>query len=99
MRKILLTIALCAISFAGGTFLTSSKAARVTEDPDFEINVTAGYVTIDAQTGTNYLYVDNSSESSGLDATLSLITQNAGLYQNIENGRQYKLLLVPLEER
>jgi hypothetical protein len=96
MRKTLLTIALCALSFMAGTFLTGTKAALVT-DPDFEINVTAGYVTIDSQTGVNYLYVDNGSESPELAATLSLITSNASLYQGIENGQPYKLQLIPLE--
>lgn len=99
MRKALLIIVLCAFSFLAGTYLTKTRAAPVTEDPDFEINVTAGYVTIDSQTGVNYLYVDNGSESSDLAATLSLITSNAGLYQGIENGRQYRLLLVPIDER
>ncbi len=99
MRKNLLIIALCALSFAAGNFLTGTKAAPVTEDPDFEANVTAGYVTIDAQTGVNYLYVDNASESPELAVTLSLVTSNASLFQGIENGRQYQLLLVPIEER
>lgn len=99
MRKTLLIIALCALSFTAGTFLTETKAALVTEDPDFEANVTAGYVTIDSQTGVNSLSVDNASESPELAVTLSLVTSNASLFQGIENGRQYKLLLVPLEER
>lgn len=99
MRKILLTIALCAFSFAAGTFLTGTKAAPVTEcDPDFEANVTAGYVTIDSQTGTNYLSVDNGSESPEVAVNLSLSTIT-GSFQNIENGRQYRLLLIPIEER
>lgn len=98
MRKTLLIIALCALSFMAGTFLTGTKAALVTEDPDFEVNVTAGYVTIDSQTGVNYLYVDNASESSDLAVTLSLVTSNASLFQGIENGQQYKLQLVPLGE-
>ena len=98
MRKTLLIIALCGLSFMAGTLLTETKAALVTEDPDFEINVTAGYVTIDSQTGVNYLYVDNGSESPELAATLSLITSNASLYQGIENGTQYKLQLIPIPE-
>jgi hypothetical protein len=98
MRKTLLIIALCAFSFAAGNFLTGTKAAPVCEDPDFEANVTAGYVTIDSQTGTNYLSVDNGSESPEVAVTLSLSTIT-GDFQNIENGRQYKLVLIPLEER
>lgn len=98
MRKTLLIIALCALSFMAGTFLTGTKAALVTEDPDFEANVTAGYVTIDSQTGVNYLSVDNGSESPEVAVTLSLVTLT-GSFQNIEGGRQYKLLLVPIEER
>jgi len=98
MRKTLLSIALCALSFMAGTYLTGTKAAPVTEDPDFEANVTAGYVTIDSQTGVNYLSVDNGSESPEVAVTLSLVTLT-GSFQNIENGRQYKLQLIPLEER
>ena len=98
MRKTLLIIALCTLSFAAGTFLTGTKAALVTGDPDFEANVTAGYVTIDAQTGVNYLSVDNGSESPEVAVTLSLVTLT-GSFQNIENGRQYRLLLIPVEER
>ncbi|MBC7909324.1 MAG: hypothetical protein H7Y30_02425 [Pyrinomonadaceae bacterium] len=99
MRKNLLIIALCILSFAAGTFLTGTKAAPVvTEDPDFEANVTAGYVTIEWQTGVNYLSVDNASESPEVAVNLSLSTIT-GSFQNIENGRQYRLLLIPVEER
>lgn len=98
MRKTLLTIALCLFSFAAGTFLTGSRAAPVTVDPDFQANVTAGYVNIDTQTGINYLSVDNGSESPEVSVTLSLSTIT-GSFQNIESGRQYTLLLIPVEER
>lgn len=119
MRKPLLVIALCTISFLAGTFLTgteaasrntksatpaskvarpSAKPALVDEDPDFEANVTAGYVTIDWQTGTNYLSVNNASESPEVEVNLSLSTIT-GSFQNIENGREYRLLLIPVDER
>ena len=98
MRKTLLVIALCVMSFAAGTFLTGTKAAPVREDPDFVANVTAGYVTIDTQTGTNYLTVDNGSESPEVSVTLSLSTIT-GSFQDIENGQEYQLLLIPIDER
>jgi hypothetical protein len=98
MRKTLLIIALCILSFAAGTFLTGTKAAPVTADPDFEANVTAGYVTIDSQTGVSSLSLDNSSESPEVEVTLSLVTLT-GSFQNIENGRQYRLMLIPIEGR
>jgi hypothetical protein len=98
MRKTLLIIALCILSFVAGSYLTGTKAAPVPEDPDFEANVTAGYVTIDTQTGISSLLVDNSSESPEVSVTLSLATLT-GSFQNIEGGQQYRLLLIPVDER
>jgi len=98
MRKTLLVTALCILSFAAGTFLTGTKAAPVIDDPDFEANVTAGYVNIDSQTGVNYLSVSNASESPEVEVNLSLTTIT-GSFQNIQNGQQYRLLLIPIEER
>ena len=98
MRKTILTIALCLLSFAAGTYLTGTSAAPQSCDPDFEANVTAGYVTIDYQTGMNYLSVDNGSESPEVAVNLSLSTIT-GSFQNIENGAQYRLLLIPVDTR
>lgn len=76
----------------------TAKPALVDEDPDFEATVTAGYTTIDWQTGVNTLPINNASESPEVEVNLTLSTVT-GSFQNVENGREYRLLLIPVDER
>lgn len=99
MRKTLLTVILCILSFAAGTFLTGTTAAPATQTQVFEGEVKAGYVVID-QNGVNYLTLDNNDDSSALaSVTLSITTSTPSTISGIEGGETYKLLLIPGEER
>ncbi len=95
MRKTLLTIILCLLSFAAGTFLTGTSAAPIMTDPVFEGVVTAGYTVI--QGGVTYQTLDNSDDTmASVAITLSLSGTSFG---GVEGGRTYKLLLIPDDER
>jgi len=95
MRKTLLTLILCILSFAAGTFLTGTTAAPATQTQVFEGEVTAGYVVID-QNGVNYLTLDNNDNSSALaSVTLSISTSTPSTIAGIEGGETYKLVLIP----
>ncbi len=102
MRKTLLTLILCLLSFAAGTFLTGTTAAPApptTQTQVFEGEVKAGQVVID-QNGVNYLTLDNNDDSSALaSVTLSITTSTPSTIAGIEGGETYKLLLIPGEER
>jgi hypothetical protein len=96
MRKTLLTIILCVLSFAAGTYLTGTHAAAsAVDDPVLEGDVTAGYASI--QNGVTYQTLDNNDDTAAtISVTVSLASSTFG---GVEGGRKYKLLLIPDDER
>ena len=95
MRKTLLTIILCVLSFAAGTYLTRTHAASAVDDPVLEGDVTAGYASI--QNGVTYQTLDNNDDPNAtISVTVSLASTTFG---GVEGGRKYKLLLIPGDER
>ncbi|HEY0546895.1 MAG TPA: hypothetical protein VGC91_16065 [Pyrinomonadaceae bacterium] len=95
MRKILLTLILCALSFGAGAYLTGTHAASAIEDPVFEGDVTAGYAVI--QNGVTYQTLDNNDDPAAtVSVTVSLASSTFG---GVEGGRLYKLVLIPGDER
>jgi hypothetical protein len=95
MRKTLLTIILCALSFGAGTYLTKTNAASPVEDPAFEADVTASYAVL--QNGVTLQTLDNNDDSAAtVSVTVSLASTSFG---GLDGGRKYKLLLIPGDER
>ena len=95
MRKTLLTIILCALSFAAGTYLTGTHAASPIEDPAFEGDVKASYAVI--QNGVTLQTLDNNDDPNAtVSVTVSLASTSFG---GLDGGRTYKLLLIPGDER